>query len=151
MEEYSWHCWHFTSYYAPIQKRAKSLHLGSASCGCYEALPALHAQVLQSCPALWDPVDCSSPGSSVHGILTRFSRQEHWSRLPLLPPGDLPHSGIEPMSFTSPALAGRFFTTSATWQVQVMEPTLVFLPGESPWTEEPGGLQSMGSQRVGHD
>ena len=25
------------------------------------------------------------------------------------------------------------------------------LPGESPWTEEPGGLQSMESQRVGHD
>ena len=29
--------------------------------------------------------------------------------------------------------------------------TSVFLPGESPWTEEPGGLQSMGLQRVGHD
>ena len=29
--------------------------------------------------------------------------------------------------------------------------TPVFLPGESPWTEEPGGLQSMGSQRVGQD
>ena len=28
------------------------------------------------------------------------------------------------------------------------KPTPVFLPGESPWTEEPGGLQSMGSQRV---
>ena len=28
-----------------------------------------------------------------------------------------------------------------TWQ-----PTPVFLPGESPWTEEPDGLQSMGSQ-----
>ena len=27
----------------------------------------------------------------------------------------------------------------------------VFLPGESPWTEEPGRLQSMGSQRVGHN
>ena len=26
-------------------------------------------------------------------------------------------------------------------------PTPVFLPGKSPWTEEPGGLQSMGSQR----
>jgi len=25
------------------------------------------------------------------------------------------------------------------------------LPGEPPWTEEPGGLQSMGSQRVGHN
>ena len=31
------------------------------------------------------------------------------------------------------------------------QPTPVFLPGESPWTEEPGGLQSMGSQRVGQD
>ena len=29
--------------------------------------------------------------------------------------------------------------------------TPVFLSGESPWTEEPGGLQSMGLQRVGHD
>ena len=33
-----------------------------------------------------------------------------------------------------------------TWQ-----PTPVFLPGETPWTEEPGGLQSMGSQTVRHD
>ena len=31
------------------------------------------------------------------------------------------------------------------------QPTPVFLPGESPWTEKPGGLPSMGSHRVGHD
>ena len=31
------------------------------------------------------------------------------------------------------------------------QPTPVFLPGESPWTEEPGGLQSIGSQRVRHN
>ena len=31
------------------------------------------------------------------------------------------------------------------------QPIPVFLPGESPGTEKPGGLQSMGSQRVGHD
>ena len=30
------------------------------------------------------------------------------------------------------------------------QPTPVFLPGQIPWTEEPGGLQSMGSQRAGH-
>ena len=30
-------------------------------------------------------------------------------------------------------------------------PTPVFLPGKSPGTKEPGGLQSLGSQRVGHD
>ena len=29
--------------------------------------------------------------------------------------------------------------------------TPVFLPGESPWKQELGGLQSMGLQRVGHD
>ena len=32
-----------------------------------------------------------------------------------------------------------------------MATTPVFLPGESQWTEEPGKLQSMGSQRVRHD
>ena len=44
-----------------------------------------------------------------------FPRQEYWSGLPSLPPGDLPDPGMEPTSLTSPALAGGFFTTSATW------------------------------------
>ena len=51
----------------------------------------------------------------------------------------------------------------AMWETQVQslgwedpwkrewQPTPVFLPGESPWAEEPGRLHSMGSQRVGHD
>ena len=30
-------------------------------------------------------------------------------------------------------------------------PIPVFLPGESPWAEEPGVLQLMGSQTVGHN
>ena len=47
-----------------------------------------------------------------------FSRQEYWSRLPCPPSGDLPDPGIEPMSLMSPALAGRFFTTSTTWEAQ---------------------------------
>ena len=38
----------------------------------------------------------------------RFSRQEYWSEMPFPPPGDLPDSGIEPVT---PALAGGFFTT----------------------------------------
>ena len=41
-----------------------------------------------------------------------FSRQEHWSGLPFPPPVDLMDPGIEPLSLTSPALAGGFFTTS---------------------------------------
>ena len=43
-----------------------------------------------------------------------FSRQEYWSRLPFPTPGDLPDPGIEPASLASPALAGEFFTNSAT-------------------------------------
>ena len=45
-----------------------------------------------------------------------FSRQEYWSGLPCPPPGSLPNPGMEPRSFLSPALAGRLFTTSATWE-----------------------------------
>ena len=78
----------------------------------------MHAQSLQLCPTLCHPVDCSSPGSSVHGILQArtlewvampSSRGSPWPRdrtcvsyvsctgrhssLPLAPPGKLhPHS-----------------------------------------------------------
>ena len=47
-----------------------------------------------------------------------FSRQECWSELLCPPPGDLSDPGIEPVSLKSPELAGRFFTTSATWEAQ---------------------------------
>ena len=49
-------------------------------------------------------------------LSVRFSKQEHWSRLPCPPPGDLPDPGIEPVSLMSPVLAGRFFITSAIWE-----------------------------------
>ena len=41
-----------------------------------------------------------------------FSRHEYWSGVSCLPPGDLPHAGIEPASLSSPALARGFFTTN---------------------------------------
>ena len=50
-------------------------------------------------------------------LSTGFSREEHWSRLLCPPPGDLSDPGIKPTSLLSPALAGGFFTTSATWEV----------------------------------
>ena len=45
-----------------------------------------------------------------------FPRQEHWSGLPFPPPRDIPNPEIKSASLASPALAGRFFTTSATWE-----------------------------------
>ena len=48
-----------------------------------------------------------------------LSWHEYYSGLPFPPPGDLPNPGIEPMSLMIPALAGRFFTTTATWEAWV--------------------------------
>ena len=74
----------------------------------------------QSCPTLCSPIDYSLPGLSVHGIF----RQEYWSGLSFLSPGDLPHPGIDPMSLASPALSGGFFTTvpseRATLHLQIL-------------------------------
>ena len=61
-----------------------------------------------------------------------FSRQEHWSGLLLLPPGDLPDPGIQPTSRASPASAGRLFSLDPPGKAQII-------------------LANMGSQRVGHD
>ena len=66
----------------------------------------------QACLTLCDPIDCSLPGSSTHGIF----QARNWSGLPFSTPGYLPDSGIQTMSLASPGLAGRFFTTSATWE-----------------------------------
>ena len=48
----------------------------------------------------------------------RFCRQESWSGMPFPPPGDLPDPGIKPMSLRPPALALRFFSSTATLEVQ---------------------------------
>ena len=68
------------------------------------------AKLLQLCPTLFNPMDCSPPDFSVHGIL--HVRILEWVAMP--PTGDLPHPGMEHASFTSPALAGMFFTTCET-------------------------------------
>ena len=58
---------------------------------------------------LWT-VACQAP------LPMGFSKQEYWSELSYLPPGDLLEPGTKPKSLTSPALAGGFFTTSTTWE-----------------------------------
>ena len=48
-----------------------------------------------------------------------FPRQEYWSGLPCPPPAYVLNPGIENASLKSPALAGEFFTTNATWEPSV--------------------------------
>ena len=79
-------------------------------------------------------------------LFIEFCRQEYWSELPCPPPGDLPNPGIEPVSLTQPALAGGFFTTSATWEapkivVLMLSHVQLFV---TPWTVAHQAPLSMG-------
>ena len=69
---------------------------------------------IQLCVTLWT-VACQVP------LSMGFSRQENWSGMPCPIPGELSGPGIEPASFTSPALACRFFTTSTTCEASHKE------------------------------
>ena len=55
-------------------------------------------------------MDCSSPGSPVHGIF----QARILEGLPFPPPEALPDQGIKPASPVSPALAREFFITRAS-------------------------------------
>ena len=78
--------------------------------------------------------------------------------VPFLTPRELPDQRIKPVSLTTPALAGGFFTTGTTWQTlselwtekiilvyEEMATHSSVLAWRIPGTGEPGGLLSMGS------
>ena len=93
----------------------------------------------------------ATPWTVVHQapLSMEFSRQESWSRLPFLSPGALSDPGIKP---ESPALTGRFFIISATWEAQWLWvrakslqscPTLCDpIDGRPPGSPVPGILQA---------
>ena len=67
---------------------------------------------IQLCPTLCDPVNSSQPGFSVHGILQ--SRILECVVVPSSRRSSQPRD--QTCLLTSPALTGRFFTTSTTWE-----------------------------------
>ena len=101
METWSLNHWTAREFPWVIIKIASSVFM----CVCVHA---------QSCLTLYDPLDCSPPGSSVHGIFQA-------RMLELVGPlssGDLSHPG-KVASLTC-VLASWFFTTSATWEALIM-------------------------------
>ena len=54
-----------------------------------------------------------------------FSRQEYWSVLPCLPPGDLPDPGIKPTSPESPALQVDSLPLGATREAHIFQYQMV--------------------------
>ena len=81
----------------------------------------MRAKSFQSFLTVCNPMDCSQPGVSVHGILQAAIVE--WVAIPSS--GDLPDPGIGLTSLRSPASAGGLFT-SVTWEAQIHVTELIF-------------------------
>ena len=68
----------------------------------------MKSEVAQSCPTLCDPMDCSPPGSSMHGIV----QARILECIVFLSPGDLPNLGIE---LGSPTLQEDSLLSEPPW------------------------------------
>ena len=92
----------------------KVLYYSVCVCVCVcVCVSRTHAHILAySCPALCNPVDCIPPGSSVHEIF--LARILEWAVISYSRESSKP--GNKPSSLAS--RAGRFFTTSVTWEAQ---------------------------------
>ena len=123
------------------------------------------AKLLQSSPTLCDPVTCSPPGFSVHGIL----QARTLSGCRALLQGIFPTQGSNPslpyLHWQVVTLPQAFLTAQlvknlpAVWETWVqslgwedplekeMATHSSVLAWRIPWMEEPGGLQSMESQK----
>ena len=108
----------------------------------------------QSCLPLCNPMDCSPPCFPVHGISqarildwVAISYSRGSRKFPTLP-----NPGIESTSLASPAFVRWvLYQLARTSLEKKMATQSSILAWEIPLTEESGGLQSMGLQRVGHD
>ena len=87
-----WSCVGISVEYMSKSEVAESSHAPHGMCVCLK----VKVLVTQPCPTLCDPIGCSPPGFSVHGI----HRQEYWSGLPFPTPG-LPDPRITPLSGVS--------------------------------------------------
>ena len=123
---------------------------------CFRKERKKESEVAQSCPTLCDPMDCSLPGSSLHGILQATVLEFFFNLVYFLSflIRSLGFPGGSDGKESGGLQSGRPGFDPWVGMIlcrKIWQPTLVFLPGESAWTEEPGGLQFMHSQRVRHD
>ena len=131
---------------------------------CCTIHPLSESEVAQSCPTLCDPMDCSLPGSSLHGILQarvlewgaipfsdhnlcgRHNKVKSLSRVRLCDPWTVAHQAPLSMGFSRQEYwCGLPFPSPGDLPDPEIEPRSPTLQ------EDSGGLQSIGSQRVGHD
>ena len=166
--------WQPTPLFLPGKSHGQRSLVGYSPWGCKESdTAAAAAKSLQSCPTLCDPVDCSPPGFSVHGILQ--ARTLKWVRHYLGTKQQQTNPTVISPLHTSLQIANFqrlecvFGSNKETRTCVIrsgmneisagppsptekaMAPHSCTLAWKIPWMEEPGRLQSMGSLRVGHD
>ena len=115
------------------------------------------SEVAQLCPILCNPLDCSLPGSSVHGIFQAIVLESEKAMAPhsstlawkipwMEEPGRLKSMG---------SLRAGLSDFTFTFQFRALEKEMAthssVLAWRIPGTGEPGGLPSLGSHRVGHE
>ena len=116
------------------------------------------SEVAQSCPTLSDPMDCSLPGSSIHGIFQARVLECHCllHGCKINADGDCSHEikrrfllGRKAMTNLDSILKSRgllvYFTLLAEcWQRRQWQPTPVLLPGKSHGWQNLVGCSSWG-------
>ena len=162
--------WSLRPVWVVLPRPLRSLHSGHAV-GSPSAPE--HAKLGPSTghlPLLLPGPECSIYPSRHAGVLTAFELSvwtgvfswpynpfvSHQSTLMMSPPLSFQASQVEPVVKNPPACRRHKRLEFDSWVGKIpwrtaWQPIPVFLPGEFPRTEEPGGLQSTESQRVGHD
>ena len=107
------------------------------------AAAAAAAKSLQSCPTLYDPIDGSPPGSSIHRTLVKCSHPRLLRWLPWWLSGE---------ESTCQCRGPRFYpwVGKIPWR-RKWQPTPVFLPGKSNRQRSLAGYSPWGVERVRHD
>ena len=143
----------FTCFFQDLQPTQLKMSLGLCVCVCVCVCVKVRVLVAQSCLTLCDPMRCSPPGSSVHGILQ--ARILEWVATSSSRRSSGPRIRIQVS-----CIVGRFFTVWATREVpymymnrSAMQETIVWYLGQkdpleknlathssilaSPWTRFP--------------
>ena len=95
--------------------------------------------IIQSCPTLWDPTDCSPPGSSVHGILQ--ARIPEWVAMPSSRGSSQPRDQTQVS-----CIAGGFFTAESPGK-PVQKPRTLLI-SELHLPRDPASIQLIWSKEI---
>ena len=127
--------------------------------GCHFLLQCMKVkserEVAQSCPTRSNPMDCSPPGSSIHGIFQ--ARVLEWGGPPNSGRTKLPKNAPTSQLRANVQRSHKLRNAHAFWshlplkEEKEMATHSSILAWRIPGMGEPGGLPSLGSHRVGHD